>query len=117
MRKLVLILILMAPALACAQSSQEVEYGVLRAGIDSWTWVQTAGGYHSVSPERIYQGLSGATIGPEYPLPIVWEERIFNQLASLGWRVVAAVPLSEGGVQYLLERACSFEPSGCYSGE
>lgn len=102
---------------ALAQSVQEVEYGVLRAGLNSWTWAQTTGGYFNLSPERIYEGLSGATIGPDNALSVVWEERILNQLASLGWQVVVAVPHPDGGVQYLLERACDYEPSGCYSGE
>lgn len=108
---------LVAVSFAWAQSAQEVEYGVLRAGAGSWSWTTAAGAYTDMSPDLMYARLTNASIPEVTPQGAVWEERILNHLASWGWRVVAAVPLADGGAQYLLERACGFEPSGCYAGE
>lgn len=102
---------------AWAQSPQEVEYGVLQAGPGNWSWGTPAGGYFGFTPEELFEHVTGTEIQDELPPHFLWEERLLNHLASWGWRLIATVPQQDGGVKYVLERACGFEPSGCYAGE
>lgn len=89
---------------------------MLQAGPGSWSWGVSAGGFYGFTPEELFERLTGGGIADEQR-PVLWEERFLNHFASWGWRLIATVPQPDGGVKYVLERECSFEPSGCYSGE
>lgn len=118
MSKLVLGLALaLTSVIAWAQSPQEVEYGVLQAGPGNWSWGTSAGGFFGLTPLELFEHVTGDEVPDAPPQSVLWEERFLNHFASWGWRLIATVPQPDGGVKYVLERACSFEPSGCYAGE
>lgn len=117
MRNLVFgLLLALASTVAWAQSPQEVEYGVLQAGPGNWSWGTSAGGYFDFTPVELFERLTNGVV-PAEEQPVLWEERFLNYLATWGWQLVATVPQSDGGVKYVLERLCSFEPSGCFAEE
>jgi hypothetical protein len=121
MKQLALVLLVLIATLAVAQSEQEVEYGVLQLGPTNYFWSTDSGGSYFYDPADLIRSMTNGTFDvSDLPDPIgdrfgrTPESFFLNHLASWGWRLVAAVPYPEGGVQYTFERACDFEPSGCY---
>jgi hypothetical protein len=94
-----------------------VEYGVLHIGPHQNSWATSAGGsFGFANVLELYETVTNSRVESEHhPAKRSPESTFLNYLAGWGWQLIAAYPHPSGGIQYVLERACTFEPSGCYS--
>ena len=121
MKQFSLALLLALTAFGIAQSEQEVEYGVLQLGPTHYTWVTDSGGSYLFDPAQLIKSMTNSAVDisslsehQRDTFARAPESVFLNHLAGWGWRLVAAIPYPEGGAQYIFERECNYEPSGCY---